>query len=206
MAEDTPEQRARHALVAMIDAGEAPTARAVRQRSGVAMKVATDVVAAWKRDRDAETQAPPIPADVQTRLTAIWAEAYAAADAIHRPARDKADQLAAAITAERDELLGDVADLEGQVSERAAERDAARAERDEARQENGVLQARLEEVRARNTDLELRISTQDQDIGQLRAQLDELRRQLDDTTTDAPVAKRRGARTTKPATDGGEDT
>lgn len=186
MSTDTPEARARQALVAMVDAGEAPTARAVRQRSGVAMQVAADIVAAWKRERDAETQTPPVPADVQTRLSAIWVEAYAAAEAIHRPARDAADVHAAQLAEERDGLLSDVAELEGQVAERDGELAEARRRLEDARAEHGVLQARLEEVRTHAGDLQARASEQDQMIGQLRGQLDELRQHAKNTSKATP--------------------
>lgn len=188
MSSDTPEERARQVLVAMLDAGEAPTARAVRQRSGVAMQVAADVVAAWRRERDAETKAPPVPPDVQTRLVAVWAQAYAAAEAIHRPARDAADQLVAQLAEERDGLLSDVAELETRVEQRDRSIAQVRGQLEDARAENGVVQARLEEVRARATALEARASEQDQTIGQLRAELEDLRRAA--TTDDTEKAEK----------------
>ena len=184
MSTDTPEERARQALIAMLDAGQSPTARAVRQRSGVAMQIAADTVAAWKRERDGEAQAPPVPADVMTRLTAVWADAYAAADAIHRPAREAADQQVAQLSEERDGLLSDVSDLETQVEKRDHDLEDLHAQLAEARSENGVLQARLDEVRGRATELETRTSDQDQTIGQLRGQLEDLRRQAAERDTE----------------------
>lgn len=193
MSTDTPEERARQALIAMVDAGQSPTARAVRQRSGVAMQIAADTVAAWKRERDGEAQAPPVPADVMTRLTAVWADAYTAADAIHRPAREAADQQVAQLSDERDGLLSDVSDLETQVEKRDRDLEDLHAQLAEARSETGVLQARLEEVRGRATELETRTSEQDQTIGQLRGQLEDLRRQAADRDTE----KASGARAAK---------
>ena len=188
MSTDTPEERARQALIAMLDAGQSPTARAVRQRSGVAMQIAADTVAAWKRERDGEAQAPPVPADVMTRLTAVWADAYAAADAIHRPAREAADQQVAQLSEERDGLLSDVSELETQVEKRDRDLEDLQAQLAEARSENGVLQARLDEVRGRATELETRTSDQDQTIGQLRGQLEDLRRQVDEPERDTEKA------------------
>src|SRR5699024_5720965 len=65
----------------------AVTARAVREAAGVRMTVAASVAKAWNEatTEDAVVPVPEIPADVQGRLEAIWADAYLAAwDAVAR--------------------------------------------------------------------------------------------------------------------------
>lgn len=89
--QQTPEERAEAAARELADTGRAVTARAVREAAGVRMTVAASVAKAWNEatTEDAVVPVPEMPADVQGRLEAIWADAYRAAWDAVAPERDR---------------------------------------------------------------------------------------------------------------------
>ncbi|MGJ3510150.1 DNA-binding protein [Enemella sp. A6] len=155
MSEKTPEQRADEAAEELAASGEAVTARAVRQRSGVRMTVAAEAARVWNERRQAEGAVPVVPETLVVRVEAIWREAYTAARAEFDTERAGWQTKLEAVEAERSSLTADIDQLEGERDQ--ARTDAAtaieelgqyrsRADRAEASVE--ALQAELERVRA----------------------------------------------------------
>lgn len=89
--QQTPEERAEATARELADTGRAVTARAVREAAGVRMTVAATVAKAWNEASAEDTAAPvpDVPADVQGRLAAIWADAYRAAWDMVTPQQDR---------------------------------------------------------------------------------------------------------------------
>jgi hypothetical protein len=81
MAESTPEGRAMQAAEALAAGGHQVSARAVRERAGVAMTVAAAVARAWNESAVAAPDAPELPSSLLTRFEAMWREAFLAARA-----------------------------------------------------------------------------------------------------------------------------
>ncbi len=141
---DTPAERAKAAAEQLAAAGQAITARAVRQASGVKMSLAADVAREWNEARDQEVESPDVPPTIQLRVEAIWREAYTLArrefDA------ERAGWMARIETAGRElaELTTDLDDMQAQRD--AAHQDAKRAAEvvDEARARIATAEAQTQ--------------------------------------------------------------
>ena len=118
---DDPEARARSAAEALSAEGLPVTARAVRRRSGVAMKLAADIARDWNQTQTDARHVPTPPETVTARFEALWREAYAAATAEFNEARAGWQTRLATAEAERDDIAHDLETVE-------TERDAARAD------------------------------------------------------------------------------
>ncbi|NWN87252.1 MAG: DNA-binding protein [Micrococcaceae bacterium] len=127
--QQTPEERAEAAARDLADTGRAVTARAVREAAGVRMTVAATVAKAWNdaATEDTAVPVPDVPADVQGRLEAIWADAYRAALDAAAPERDR-------LQLELDHLTKDVQAYIADLQEAEQTETALRAEIDQANQ------------------------------------------------------------------------
>lgn len=96
------QRRAAEAAEALAAEGKPVTNRAVRERAGVAMAVATEAAREWNERAAEQTQVPDAPDAVLARFTGIWREAYTVA-------RDRLD-------VERDALAARLGTAEGEVA------------------------------------------------------------------------------------------
>lgn len=140
--QQTPQQKAEAAAEALAAKGTAVTARAVRERARVDMKVATAAAKAWK-ERDAELrEIPAAPDTVLTRMDALWREAVMAARGEHQAERDGwAAQMSEA--EEEREALGE------DIDRAEKERDKAIAD---AKAQAEDLQAQIAELKKQLAD------------------------------------------------------
>lgn len=154
----TPEARAEAAARDLADRGLRVTARAVREAAGVRMAVAAEAARAWTQAQadEAEVQVPETPADVRSRLDAIWTDAYRAALTAVTPERDRLSAEVEQLRVEVDALTTAVADVETERDEHASrletaeqERVAAIAERDEATTQLAQSTGRAERAEGR---------------------------------------------------------
>lgn len=133
--QQTPEQRATDAAETLGAEGVPVTARAVRERSGVRMTVATEAARAWN-EREAQAQAvPEPPASVEARFAALWREAVAMARHEFAEARAGWQSKIEQVEAERTSLAEEVEQVE-------TERDQASAEAAALRDQIGTERAR----------------------------------------------------------------
>jgi|GEM_PF-3067598 len=109
---ETPIERARVAAEQLAAAGQAVTARAVRQASGVKMAVAVDVARQWNEARNQEVDAPPVPEAVQLRIEGVWREAYSLAQDEFEAERTGWAAKIATLTRELGEVTADLDDME----------------------------------------------------------------------------------------------
>src|SRR5690625_2294390 len=125
--QQTPEERAEAAARELADTGRAVTARAVREVAGVRMTVAAAVAKAWNEatTEDAVVPVPEIPADVQGRLEAIWADAYRAAWDAVAPERDRLQGEVEHLTKDVQAYISDLQDAEQAETVLRAEIDQA---------------------------------------------------------------------------------
>nr|WP_010895733.1 DNA-binding protein [Brevibacterium linens]AAF89087.1 ORF III [Brevibacterium linens] len=137
--DQSPEARAEAAARDLADTGRTVTARAIREAAKVRMAVASAAAKAWNdaASEDDHETIPPVPDDVASRLTVIWADAYRAALAAVTPERD---QLRVDVDALRVEVEGLTADVETVE----AERDTAAAQVEDLKQELAAAQAETE--------------------------------------------------------------
>lgn len=157
--QQTPEGRAEAAARELADTGRAVTARAVREAAGVRMTVAAAVAKAWNEatTEDTVVAVPEIPADVQGRLEAIWADAYRAAWDAVTPERDRLRVEVEHLTKDAQAYIADLHEAEQTEQTLRAEIDQAnqRATTAEAKAHTAVEQAQTEaaEMRGRADQL-----------------------------------------------------
>lgn len=159
MSEQTAEQRALVAAEALAAEGASVTARAVRERSGVRMTVATEAARTWNERLARAESVPDAPAAIEARFASIWREAVTLARQEFAEARAGWQARIDEYAAERDAIAADVAQVEAerdearrelaQAQEQAAS-DAARAAEDLATQRSRAdrAEARAEAVEA----------------------------------------------------------
>lgn len=196
--QQTPEQRAADAAEALAAGGAAVTARAVRERSGVRMTVASEAARAWN-EREAQAEAvPDPPAAVEARFLALWREAVSTARGEFVEARTGWQTKLEQANAERDAVAEEVERAEaerdtmaGQLEEASrmhasayealkAARDEARAETVAAREQAAAAEVRsgeaLAEQRSRADKAEARAEAIAGERDRVLAERDELRK------------------------------
>lgn len=164
--QQTAEERAEAAARDLADTGRAVTARAVRETAGVRMTVAATVAKAWNdaASEDTSVPVPDVPADVQGRLEAIWADAYRAALDAAAPERDRLQLEVEHLTKDVQAYIDDLQDAEQTETALRAEIDqanqhATKAQADadaavtQAHQEAAVVRGRGEQLAAENERL-----------------------------------------------------
>ena len=166
---ESPEDRAETAARDLADRGQAVTARAVREAAGVRMAVAAAAARAWREAtaEDSEVEVPEIPADVNARLSAIWADAYRAAVAGVAPERDR-------LATEAEQLRGEVEALTATVSEVEDERDEVVQQVQDAQEGKQMVEEQLREATQTISSLEATISELREQNRTLTGQLDAL--------------------------------
>lgn len=177
MSEQTAEQRAAAAAEQLAAEGSTVTARAVRERSGVRMTVATEAARAWNEQEAQAEAVPEVPAAVESRLTAIWREAVTVARQEFAEARTGWRTRVEQAEAERDALAGAVAQVE-------AERDEAHRAlsqlRDAAASAAAAAAADLTSQRSRADKAEARAEAVEAERDRLIAERDRLLAERDD--------------------------
>jgi len=155
MSRPSPADRARQAAEALAAAGQAVTARAVKQRAGVMTDVAALAARMWNDEQAAAVAVPPVPEAWAARVEALWPAAYAVAR--EQFADERAGLLArlASTEVERDELLADM-DRAEEATAQARQEAATAAQKAERAEED--LKAARDAYRAleRSTADELR--------------------------------------------------
>jgi hypothetical protein len=157
--QQTPEERAEAAARELADTGRAVTARAVREAAGVRMTVAASVAKAWNEATtdDAVVPVPEMPADVQGRLEAIWADAYRAAWDAVAPERDR---------------------LRVEVEQLTKDAQAYIADLHEAEQTEQTLRAEIDQANLRATtaesDARTAVEQAQQEVAEMRGRADQL--------------------------------
>ena len=121
---ETPIERARVAAEQLAAAGQAVTARAVRQASGV--KMAVDVARQWNEARGQEVEAPPVPEAVLLRIEGVWREAYSLAQDEFEAERTGWAAKIATVARELGEVTADLDDMEEKARKAGQEVDEAR--------------------------------------------------------------------------------
>ena len=121
-------ERARVAADELTAAGEAVTARAVREKAGVSMTVAAQIAREWKVSADAERATPEIPTRVQVRVEGLWKEAIDTARHEFEAERQGWQRRLEETTEERDGLIKDVATFEIKIEELQALLETTRQE------------------------------------------------------------------------------
>lgn len=148
----TPEDRAASAAEALAAEGVAVTARAVRERSGVRMALASEAARAWNEQQSTEQAVPEAPAAVQARFTALWREAVTLARAEFAEAKSGWEARIAKAEQERNDIaddLGTAEDERDKALKAAAKADEATSEqRSRADKAEGKAEA-LEKERDR---------------------------------------------------------
>lgn len=177
MSEPTAEQRAAEAAERLAAEGVSVTARAVRERSGVRMTVATEAARAWN-EQEAQAEAVPAPPTaVETRFTAIWREAVTIARQEFAETRAGWRTRVEQAEAEREALAGEVAQVE-------AERDETRRDLTQAREEAATAAARAAEdltaQRSRADKAEARADAVEAERDRLIAERDRLLAERDE--------------------------
>lgn len=164
--QQTPEERAEAAARELADTGRAVTARAVREAAGVRMTVAAAVAKAWNEatTEDTVVSVPEIPADVQGRLEAIWADAYRAAWDAVAPERDRLQLEMEHLTKDAQAYIADLHEAEqteqtlraeiDQANQRATTAEAeARTAVEQAQQEVAEMRGRADQLATENARL-----------------------------------------------------
>ena len=164
--QQTPEERAEAAARELADTGRAVTARAVREAAGVRMTVAASVAKAWNEatTEDAEVPVPEVPADVQGRLEAIWADAYRVAWDTVAPERDRLQAEMEQLTKDAEAYIADLHEAEqteqtlrdelGQANQRATDAEAdARTAVEQAQHESAEMRGRADQLATENARL-----------------------------------------------------
>lgn len=166
---ETSEARAARAAEDLAAGGSPVSARAVRERAGVAMTVAAEAARTWNARMAEQQSVPDLPDDVRARLEGIWRTAYVAA-------RQEFDEVRTGwagkvATAEKDaaELAKTVADLEQQL-----EREQTDAHK--TSQELAEVRAEIAEVRTRAAKVEGALEAVTDERDRLLAERDEVRR------------------------------
>ena len=121
---ETSIERARVAAEQLAAAGQAVTARAVRQASGV--KMAVDVARQWNEARGQEVEAPPVPEAVLLRIEGVWREAYSLAQDEFEAERTGWAAKIATAARELGEVTADLDDMEEKARKAGQEVDEAR--------------------------------------------------------------------------------
>ena len=121
-------ERARVAADELTAAGEAVTARAVREKAGVSMTVAAQVAREWKTSAEAERATPEIPTRVQVRVEGLWKEAIDTVRDEFEAERQGWQKRLEETAGERDELISDIAELETKTEELQTLLEETRAE------------------------------------------------------------------------------
>jgi len=157
--QQTPEERAEAAARELADTGRAVTARAVREAAGVRMTLAAAVAKAWNAAtiEDTAVPVPEVPADVQGRLEAMWADAYRAAWDAAAPQLDRLQLEVEHLTKDTQAYIADLHQAEQTEQELRAEVEQAnqRATAAEAEAKTAIEQARQQtaEMRGRAEQL-----------------------------------------------------
>ena len=164
--QQTPEERAEAAARELADTGRAVTARAVREAAGVRMTVAAAVAKAWNEatTEDETVPVPEVPADVQGRLEAIWADAYRAAWDAVAPERDRLQAEVEQLTKDAQAYIADLHEAEQveqtlrdeieQANQRAADAEAeARTAVEQAQHEAAEMRGRADQLATENARL-----------------------------------------------------
>lgn len=183
--EDAARAAAMRAAEALTAEGGTVTARAVRERAGVAMTVAVQAAREWKAAAAEGQGVPPVPDVVQARAEGLWAEAVRVARAEHDQAVDGWKRQLRQMETERDEAIA-------AVDEHAV---AARVQQEAA---EAAIAGLREQVRALGEDARREREEADrvrQDLGKAREEAAEARGQ-------ATVLREQLARERMPAADG----
>jgi len=177
--QQTPEERAEAAARELADTGRAVTARAVREAAGVRMTLAAAVAKAWNAAtiEDTAVPVPEVPADVQGRLEAMWADAYRAAWDAVAPQRDRLQLEVEHLTKDVQAYIADLHQAEQTEQELRAEVEQAnqRATAAEAEAHTAVEQAQRQAAEMRGRAEQLA-----QDNARLNTLIDERLSKLDD--------------------------
>jgi len=158
--------RAFEAAVALDAEGLAVTARAVRERAGVRMAVASQAAREWVRQRVDSEGVPEIPEVVMVRFTGLWREAFLAAQGSFEVERDgwlrqldkgrgELSQLQIAM----DELESEYEHASGRLHNLETDQDALRSEIDSLRGELASERERAREAEQRAAGAEARALT-----------------------------------------------
>ena len=164
--QQTPEERAEAAARELADTGRAVTARAVREAAGVRMTVAASVAKAWNEatTEDTAVPVPEVPADVQGRFEAMWADAYRAAWDAVAPQRDRLQVEVEQLTKDVQAYVADLHEAEQteqalraeveQATQRATTAEAeATAAVEQAERQAAEMRGRADQLQAENTRL-----------------------------------------------------
>lgn len=164
--QQTPEERAEAAARELADTGRAVTARAVREAAGVRMTVAASVAKAWNEAaaEDTAVPVPEVPADVQGRFEAMWADAYRAAWDAVAPQLDRFQAEVEQMTKDAQAYVADLYEAEQteealraeveQATQRATEVESdATAAVEQAERQAAEMRGRAEQLQAENTRL-----------------------------------------------------
>lgn len=184
--EDGARAAALRAAEALAAEGGTVTARAVRERAGVAMGVAAEAAREWKAAAAEGQGVPPFPPVVQARVEGLWAEAVRAARAEHDQAVDGWKRQLRQMETERDEAIAAVDEqaVAAKVQLEAAEasiaelREQVRALGEDARRER-------EEADRVRQDLQRDLGKAREEAAEARGQATVLREQLDRERTSA---------------------
>ncbi len=152
--ETTNAQRANAAAEAIAAEGETVTARAVRTRAGVSMKIATDAAREWNNVAAQTAEVPDLPDVVLTRFQAAWREAVVLARAELAEQRVGWEQRVRDAENDRDVLETDLAAVEEQQDTERAARAAMAAAHAEQLEE---LEDQLSTLRTRADRAEARV-------------------------------------------------
>lgn len=167
----SPEDRAAAAAETLAAEGVAVTARAVRERSGVRMALASEAARAWNEHQSTEQAIPEAPAAVQARFTALWREAVTLARAEFAEARSGWEARIAKAEQEKNEMADDL----GRIEE---ERDEALDAAAKAEEATSGQRSRADKAEGRAEALEVERDRLIKERDGLSDQLAELRDQL----------------------------
>lgn len=164
--QQTPEERAEAAARELADTGRAVTARSVREAAGVRMTVAASVAKAWNEatTEDETVPVPEVPADVQGRFEAIWADVYRAAWDAVAPERDRLQGEVEQLTKDTHAYIADLQDAEqieqtlrdelDQANQRVTDAEAqARTVVEQTQHETAEMRGRADQLAAENARL-----------------------------------------------------
>jgi chromosome segregation ATPase len=169
--EQTPEDRAASAAEALAAEGVPVTARAVRERSGVRMALATEAARAWNEQQSTEQAVPEPPAAVQARFDALWREAVTVARADFSEARAGWQAKIAKAEQDRSDMAEDLGNVED-------ERDQAVKAASEAGKATTAQRSRADKAEGRAEPLTTERDRLIQERDRLSEQVAELRVQL----------------------------
>jgi len=148
--------RAFEAAVALDAEGLAVTARAVRERAGVRMAVASQAAREWVRQRVDCEGVPEIPEVVMVRFTGLWREAFLAAQGSFEVERDGWSQQLNKSRGELSQLQIAMDELESEYEHASGRLLSLETQNDALSSEIASLRGELASERERARDAEQR--------------------------------------------------